>query len=167
MTPMRLTPEQEQAVQAWAADDRLWTAQETVAFNLRVFARVILAAGESRGIDRAPDAARPDADREADRPPRLELDADAAANVDALIAAELASKGDQRLDIRVNADALLRVAGLLQFALCAPDVPPPLREVGEAFLAGVGTYFVDCPTVCDVLRHVADPTSPIRPSWGQ
>lgn len=26
----------------WAADDRLWTTQETVAFNLKTFARVIL-----------------------------------------------------------------------------------------------------------------------------
>jgi hypothetical protein len=42
--PIRLNPEQERAVTQWAADDRLWTTQETVEFNLRVFARVILAA---------------------------------------------------------------------------------------------------------------------------
>jgi hypothetical protein len=40
--PIRLTPEQEQAAKMWAADDRLWTTQETVEFNLRTFARVIL-----------------------------------------------------------------------------------------------------------------------------
>ena len=37
---------QERAVREWAADDRLWTTQETVEFNLRVFARVILALSE-------------------------------------------------------------------------------------------------------------------------
>lgn len=40
--PIPLNAAQERAVQEWAADDRLWTTQETVEFNLRVFARVIL-----------------------------------------------------------------------------------------------------------------------------
>ena len=39
-----LNPEQLRAVKQWAADDRLWTTPDTVAFNLAVFARVILAA---------------------------------------------------------------------------------------------------------------------------
>jgi hypothetical protein len=43
-SPICLNAEQERAVAQWAADDRLWTGQDTVAFNLRVFARVILAA---------------------------------------------------------------------------------------------------------------------------
>ena len=40
--PIPLNEEQEQAVRLWAVDDRLWTTQETVQFNLRTFARVIL-----------------------------------------------------------------------------------------------------------------------------
>lgn len=41
---IQLTPQQEQAAKDWAAEDQLWTTQETVEFNLRTFARVILAA---------------------------------------------------------------------------------------------------------------------------
>lgn len=37
-----LNDEQEQTIKQWAADDRLWTTQETVEFNLRTFARCIL-----------------------------------------------------------------------------------------------------------------------------
>lgn len=40
--PIELNAAQESLVQVWAADDRLWTTQETVEFNLRVFARNIL-----------------------------------------------------------------------------------------------------------------------------
>jgi hypothetical protein len=40
--PIPLSPAHEQAIQDWAADDRLWTTQETVAINLRTFARVVL-----------------------------------------------------------------------------------------------------------------------------
>lgn len=42
--PIRLNDEQEEAVKSWAMDDRLWTTQETVEHNLRLFARVILKA---------------------------------------------------------------------------------------------------------------------------
>jgi hypothetical protein len=42
--PIQLNAKQEQAAKEWAADDRLWTTQETVEFNLRTFARKILAA---------------------------------------------------------------------------------------------------------------------------
>lgn len=41
--PLPLNAAQELAAKTWAADDRLWTTQETVEFNLRIFARVILA----------------------------------------------------------------------------------------------------------------------------
>lgn len=44
--PIELTPAQEWAIRDWAADDRLWTTQETVMLNLRVFARVILKLSE-------------------------------------------------------------------------------------------------------------------------
>lgn len=40
--PIPLNAAQEQAVKEWAADDRLWTTQDTVEVNLRTFARVIL-----------------------------------------------------------------------------------------------------------------------------
>lgn len=40
--PIPLNTEQEKAAKQWAADDQLWTTQETVEFNLRTFARVIL-----------------------------------------------------------------------------------------------------------------------------
>lgn len=40
--PLSLNAEQEEAVKSWAADDRLWTTQETVEFNLRTFARTML-----------------------------------------------------------------------------------------------------------------------------
>jgi len=43
---IRLPDAQEQAVREWAADDRLWTTQEMVEFNLRVFARKILQLGQ-------------------------------------------------------------------------------------------------------------------------
>jgi hypothetical protein len=43
MTQPVLNTDQEQAIKKWAADDRLWTTQDTVEFNLRVFARLILA----------------------------------------------------------------------------------------------------------------------------
>lgn len=41
--PIPLNTEQERLVKEWAADDRLWTTQETVQFNLATFARAILA----------------------------------------------------------------------------------------------------------------------------
>ena len=47
--PIVLNAAQERAVKEWAADDRLWTAQETVEFNLRTFARAIIK-GESPNI---------------------------------------------------------------------------------------------------------------------
>jgi hypothetical protein len=40
--PILLSDAQQRAAEEWAADDRLWTTQETVAFNLQTFARVIL-----------------------------------------------------------------------------------------------------------------------------
>ena len=40
--PISLNESQEREIVSWAADDRLWTTQETVEFNLRVFARRIL-----------------------------------------------------------------------------------------------------------------------------
>lgn len=40
--PIELSKNQEATVKLWAADDRLWTTQETVEFNLRTFARAIL-----------------------------------------------------------------------------------------------------------------------------
>jgi hypothetical protein len=40
--PTALNEAQQAAVKEWAADDRLWTTQETVEFNLRTFARVVL-----------------------------------------------------------------------------------------------------------------------------
>jgi predicted DNA-binding ribbon-helix-helix protein len=46
--PISLNAEQERAVKEWAADDRLWTTQETVEFNLRTFGRVILRALSGR-----------------------------------------------------------------------------------------------------------------------
>ncbi len=47
--PIPLNAEMEQAVKDWAADDRLWTIQETVEFNLRTFARTILSKQTARG----------------------------------------------------------------------------------------------------------------------
>jgi hypothetical protein len=44
VSPIPLNDEQERAAKEWAADDRLWTTQETVEFNLRTFARVVLKA---------------------------------------------------------------------------------------------------------------------------
>lgn len=40
--PVPLSETQEAVIKQWAADDRLWTTQETVEFNLRVFARKII-----------------------------------------------------------------------------------------------------------------------------
>ena len=40
--PIHLNEAQRYAAKVWAADDRLWTTQETVEFNLLSFARVIL-----------------------------------------------------------------------------------------------------------------------------
>ncbi len=37
-----LNEKQEDIIKTWAADDRLWTNQEIVEFNLRVFARFII-----------------------------------------------------------------------------------------------------------------------------
>jgi hypothetical protein len=42
--PIPLNAEQERWIKHFAADDRLWTTQETVEFNLRVFARFMLKA---------------------------------------------------------------------------------------------------------------------------
>jgi hypothetical protein len=50
-TPIPLNDWQERAIKQWAADDRLWTTQDTVEFNLRTFARSILAAASPRGGD--------------------------------------------------------------------------------------------------------------------
>ena len=55
-SPIPLNTVQDSAIKEWSADDRLWTTQETVEFNLRTFARVILAArssspeGEPQGL---------------------------------------------------------------------------------------------------------------------
>jgi hypothetical protein len=46
--PIPLTSAQEQAIREWAADDRLWTTQETVEFNLRIFARLMLSLDAER-----------------------------------------------------------------------------------------------------------------------
>jgi hypothetical protein len=48
--PIPLNAEQLKAITLWAADDRLWTTQETVEFNLQTFARVIL---EAQGLGSA------------------------------------------------------------------------------------------------------------------
>lgn len=48
--PIPLNARQEDAVKSWAADDRLWTTQETVEFNLRTFARLILSTADSNDI---------------------------------------------------------------------------------------------------------------------
>ena len=45
--PIALNGDIEAAAREWAADDRLWTTQEIVAFNLRTFARVVLKAKET------------------------------------------------------------------------------------------------------------------------
>lgn len=42
--PISLNDVQETLIKQWAADDRLWTTQETVEFNLRVFSRTIIKA---------------------------------------------------------------------------------------------------------------------------
>lgn len=42
--PIPLSKAQELLAKQWAADDRLWTTQKTVEFNLRVFARAVLGA---------------------------------------------------------------------------------------------------------------------------
>jgi len=52
--PIALSKAQEALARQWAADDRLWTTQETVEFNLMVFARAVLAA--------KPDVEIPDSD---------------------------------------------------------------------------------------------------------
>jgi len=52
--PVQLSNAQEALAKQWAADDRLWTTQETVEFNLRVFARAVLTA--------KPDVEIPDSD---------------------------------------------------------------------------------------------------------
>lgn len=48
-SPIRLNNQQENICKLWAEDDRLWTTQETVAFNLRTFARAILSAVSAEG----------------------------------------------------------------------------------------------------------------------
>ena len=44
-----LNDAQLKAAKEWAADDRLWTTQDTVEFNLRTFARVILSSASVNG----------------------------------------------------------------------------------------------------------------------
>jgi hypothetical protein len=58
--PIALNDEQEGAVKDWAADDRLWTTQDTVEINLRTFARVVLKHSSER-------QAREQAEQERDR----------------------------------------------------------------------------------------------------
>lgn len=48
IAPIALNADQEWNVKTWAANDRLWTTQETVEFNLRTFARAILAIRDRR-----------------------------------------------------------------------------------------------------------------------
>jgi hypothetical protein len=50
-TPIALNDAQIKAAQAWAADHRLWTTQETVEFNLQIFARLVLAETTSELVD--------------------------------------------------------------------------------------------------------------------
>lgn len=47
--PIQLSDAQRKAIKEWAADDRLWTTQETVEANLATFARVILASTPEEG----------------------------------------------------------------------------------------------------------------------
>jgi hypothetical protein len=51
---IELTDEMEKACTQWAEDDRLWTTQEAVKFNLRTFARVILKAAPAQSLYEAP-----------------------------------------------------------------------------------------------------------------
>ena len=53
LAPIPLNAAQENAAKEWAADDRLWTTQETVEFNLRTFARVILKHAEEVALSAA------------------------------------------------------------------------------------------------------------------
>jgi hypothetical protein len=53
-SPIPLNDWQERAIKQWAADDRLWTTQETVEFNLRMFARTILATATFKIFDDEP-----------------------------------------------------------------------------------------------------------------
>ena len=46
-----LNQEQRKLAQSWAADDRLWTTQQTVEINLGTFARCILKAADGRATD--------------------------------------------------------------------------------------------------------------------
>jgi hypothetical protein len=50
--PIALNAAQEHDIKRWAADDRLWTTQETVEFNLRTVARKILASAEAAPMER-------------------------------------------------------------------------------------------------------------------
>jgi NTP pyrophosphatase (non-canonical NTP hydrolase) len=53
MNLVMLSEPAEKLTKLWAADDRLWTTQETVEFNLRTFARAILAS-ESVSVGESP-----------------------------------------------------------------------------------------------------------------
>ncbi len=62
--PVVLNDAEEQEVKLWAADDRLWTTQETVEFNLRTFARSILSSDTRlAAAEQARDEALKDAER--------------------------------------------------------------------------------------------------------
>jgi hypothetical protein len=60
-------------------------------------------------------------------------------------------------EISFTPQSALQIAGLIQLALRHPHVGGNNATTARAFLAGVGEYFADCPTVLDVLRRGDDP----------
>ena len=65
--------------------------------------------------------------------------------------------------VALPAFTTLQLAGLVQLALRHPQTPETHRAAAELFLDAVRAYFVDCPTILEILRRGDDPAEDVAP----
>jgi hypothetical protein len=69
---------------------------------------------------------------------------------------ELAAR-ESPITVVLRPTSAFQLAALLQLACRHPGVTGPMRETADRLLAGVRDYFIDCPTVLEVVRRGDDP----------
>lgn len=74
----------------------------------------------------------------------------------AAMAGELLTK-DAPMELVLRPLTVMQLTGLVQLALRHPAISTEHRAVAAHFLTIVREYFVDCPTMLDVIRRGDDP----------
>lgn len=86
--------------------------------------------------------------------PRRTWDDEATLLADLTRELEARSTVDGRpMELLLQPASAFQLAALLQLALRHPGVPANLRELAARYLAGVRSYFADCPAILEALRR--------------